>query len=491
MQSELSMPKDWNSKNKKYTSGKERRNSYHGQKKNRKRHNSYGRSLECKENLPEWMTHEGQWDMETQDPVKEFIRAIALDEGYGTCENTLADEPRPAPRVPDWADCLPRAREPSPLDRHLYAQFEAKFDRSIEALWAKDQNTPDDDYQDLPIDFQDLLSSPSDHLFADPAAEKCSIISLTESIWSVEAPESPGLHDRFRPLHIDDAPRPRDLHPLALYDGDDELYDALSSVAHTMRSYTAINHSRDRSGFAEVPPRRRPAPAAPAPRAPAPPAPAEREDLLTAARTHFRPIRREGAEPARHKDGDTFDIRGDLDAVAFRRSESGGLYLGSPPERYLEYRGARTIDYTRLNLTPAQRCPDLDDPAFRLRFPLRQRDAAAQTEREWRAPPACAECGGRAKKMRASAADSTWSEHCAPAPAPAAPARDDELSREWEELLRDISAAHRRYASEAAEGAEGDRKRRHSAAQRCAAACAHPHARFLHCAGALDRPLTR
>ncbi|CAH2240091.1 jg6345 [Pararge aegeria aegeria] len=204
MQSELLMSKDWNSKNKKYSSGKERRNSYHSQKKNnRKRYNSYSRSFE-KEHLPEWMTHEEVWDMESQDPVKEFIRAIALDEGYGTCENTMTDELKEITQaklrlnenmVPNWDDSLdldaewvitddlkPRVR--TPMEEELYAKFEAKFDRSIEALWSKDQNTPDDEYQDLPIDFQDLLSSPSDHLFADPSAEKCSLVSLNESIWS-------------------------------------------------------------------------------------------------------------------------------------------------------------------------------------------------------------------------------------------------------------------------------------------------------------------
>ncbi|XP_072932528.1 uncharacterized protein [Epargyreus clarus] len=531
MQSELSMSKDWNSKNKKYSSGKERRNSYHGQRKNRKRCNSYSRSFESKENLPEWVTHEGVWDMETQDPVKEFIRAIALDEGYGTCENTVTDEIKEitqakfrlnANMVPDWDDSLdfaaewvitedlnPRVR--TPMEEELYAKFEAKFDRSIEALWSKDQNTPDDEYQDLPIDFHDLLSSPSDHLFADPAAEKCSLISLTESIWSTDAADVPAgdradspsrmaeaLHDRFKPLNIGDAAepeRPRELDSFSLYEGE-ELYDALSTVAKTMRSFTAINHSRDRSGFVEVPPprRRRSPPAAPPPAPPPPPREPEREDLLTSARTHFRPIRRE-SEPdaARYADGDTFDIRGDLDRVEFERSESGGVYLGETRERYLEYRASKTIDYGRLNLTAAQRCPDLDDPGFRLRFPVRQRDAGVQTERP-AAAWACEECGRAAKRMRPGAVRGIWSAAracgCEPAPAaaPAAAPPAAELSREWEELLEDISAAHRRYAEEAP---PADRKRRHSAARR-APACSHPHARFLHCAGAaLDRPLTR
>ncbi|XP_026743687.1 uncharacterized protein LOC113505268 [Trichoplusia ni] len=531
MQGELTVSKDWNAKNKKITSGKERRNSYHGQKKNKKRCNSFSRSFDSKENLPEWVTHEGVWDMESQDPVKEFIRAIALDEGYGTCENTVTDEIKEITKgkigmnenmVPDWDDSLdldaewvitedlnPRVR--TPMEEELYAKFEAKFDRSIEALWSKDQNTPDDEYQDLPIDFQDLLSSPSDRLFADPSAEKCSLISLTESIWSTEAADFPpplervespsriadALHDRFRPLNLADVvePEPRELESFALYEGD-EIYDALTTVANTMRSFTAINHSRDRSGFVEVPPRRSGARASRAPPAPPPRSPPRRapsrprEDLLTSARTHFRPIRRESdAEPPRYADGDTFDICGDPDTVDFHRSRSGGLYLGSSLERYLEYRAVRSIDYGRLNLTEAQRCPDLDEPGLRLRFPLRQRDAGVQTEA--RAAPAaaarapCEECGG-AKKMRASAARSVWSGRpCRACALPAPRAAPAAAPRAW--------PAPPAPAPEGGE-ARGDRKRRHSAALRCAATCSHPHARFLPCCSlalAADRPLTR
>ncbi|CAK1585201.1 unnamed protein product [Parnassius mnemosyne] len=538
MQSEISMSKDWNSKNKKYSSGKERRNSYHNQRKNnRKRWNSYSKSFESKESLPEWVTHEGVWDMETQDPVKEFIRAIALDEGYGTCENTVTDEIKEITEVklqmkdnvvPDWDDSLdlatewvitedlnPRVR--SPMEEELYAKFEAKFDRSIEALWSKDQNTPDDEYQDLPIDFQDLLSSPSDHLFADPSTEKYSLISLTESIWSTDAAESllveradspskiaDALHDRFKPLNLSDSAEPmppRELESFTLYESE-ELYDALSTVAQTMRSFTAINHSRDRSGFVEVPPRRRsrepklpvePQPIEEPPRSPS----LDREDLLISSRTHFRPIRRESElDITRYADGDTFDIRGDLDVVDIQRSESGGVYIGSSLERYLEYR-SKSIDYGRLNLTEAQRCADFDDTGFRLRFPVRQHDTGVQTERPdaW----ACEECGRAAKKMR-SAMHSIWSEEsaceCVVHTEPSVAPPRDELSREWEELLADISAAHAQYANATDSVdetlASADRKRRHSAALRCAGVCSHPHARFLHCcAAALDRPLTR
>lgn len=495
------LSKDWK---KKIPTGKERRNSYQGQRKNKKRCNSYSRSFESKESLPEWVTHEGIWDMETQDPVREFIRAIALDEGYGTCENTVTDdmqdiravEPR-IRAVPEWDDGLdlagqwvitdePPPRPLSPSDEELYARFEAKFDRSIEALWARDQNTPDDDYQELPIDFAELLASPSDQLFGAPPPPPplrfasvisppslSSLPSLADSVWACDAPGSPPLHDRLRPLHLASPPPrpppppppPPELESFALYDGD-ELYDALSTVANTVRSLTAINHSRDTSGFCEVPPRRR----ATQPAIVASPPPrrdveteSEREDLLTAARTHFRPIEREPeAEAPRYADGDTFDIRSEPDVIEYRRSASGGAYIGAG--LYLECRGA-----------PAP-----------LRFEVKQQDTGVQTE-----AAACDECASQAKKMRPAGSNTCLT--CAPVVTPLSPPPTDEMSRDWEELLADISAAHAHYvAAPTVESEEGgaDRKRRHSAALRCARQCAHPHARFLPC-HALDRPLTR
>lgn len=516
MQCELSPSKDWSLRNKKFV-GKERRNSYHGQRRNRKRSNGHNRSFESKDSLPEWVTYEGVWDMETQDPVKEFIRAIALDEGYGTCENTITDDIRnnkPLDNaVPDWDDGLDldtdwvladdlEPRTLSPADEELYAKFEAKFDRSIEALW--DQNTPDDEYQDLPIDFHDLLSSPSDLPPPEKKSLPKSFENLTFGSGSLTLPVE-AVTERLRPLHIAD-PAPAELDSFALYEGED-IYEALAAVADTMRSFTAINHSRDTSGFVEVPPRRGRAVPPPAPLPPAGPVRASesaaREDLLTSARTHFRPIRRESdAEAPRYVDGDTFDIRGDLDPVEERRSPRGGVYVAA--ERYLEYRGACTIRYGRLNLTAAQRCPDLEEVGLRLRFPLRQRNAAVQTERLLDSAWECEECGAAAKKMRGGD-ERVWGEAractaCSARAAPSAPPPPPlhaDLSREWEELLSDISAAHARYAAgepepDEPEESPRDRKRRHSAALRCAPACTHPHARFLACCAlALDRPLTR
>ncbi|GBP90831.1 hypothetical protein EVAR_55332_1 [Eumeta japonica] len=590
MQADLQETKDWHPKNKKLSSGKERRYSYHGQQRRSNKKKYYNRSFESKENLPEWMTHEGVWDMDAQDPIREFIRAMALDEGYSTCENTVAEELRELakvnmkqPKVPDlddnldidthWnitEDLISRAR--TPMEEELYAKFEAKFNHSIEALWSKDQaNTPDDEYQDLPIDFQDLLSSPTDQRFLEPSMEKCNKISLTENIWSNDTinsilitqkrKETPTksieiLDDRFKPLNLADniftyvaEPSVKQEEPIPLNNNDS---DPVPSVDSLIYSFILLNHSKDHSSFTEVIPRR--------------PVGMElggsfgavgcgevrgtvsstleppREDLLTSARTHFRPICREAGAPdagVRYTDGTTFDINGDLDPVKYHRSESGYMYLESeeregaerPCCRYLEYRFGETFE-----------C-DGDPNEFRLKFAVCHLEKAVQTEMsnpsaltpiaESAAAPAaaaawglCDECVRRAgaKKMRQSGVDSIWSaegggEQCgscatrvSPSPVLTSHPPNDELSRDWEELLSDISAAHAQYVGTEVgsngEGAgigeggsgggdegwwRGDRKRRHSAALRCARAhgtCPHPHAPFLHCC-ILDRPLTR
>jgi hypothetical protein len=83
----------------------------------------------------------------------------------------------------------------------------------------------------------------------------------------------------------------------------------------------------------------------------------EEEDLLTSTRTHFRPIRTENMELHHstnasnnnniggYADGTTFVIPTNLEEVAFKRSESGTLYLEAEagagletPNRYMEYK---------------------------------------------------------------------------------------------------------------------------------------------------------
>lgn len=83
----------------------------------------------------------------------------------------------------------------------------------------------------------------------------------------------------------------------------------------------------------------------------------EEEDLLTSTRTHFRPIHMESMEShlsihannsnnvGCYADGTTFVIPTSLEEVAFKRSESGTLYLEAEadaglhtPNRYMEYK---------------------------------------------------------------------------------------------------------------------------------------------------------
>ncbi|KAK6621576.1 hypothetical protein RUM44_001383 [Polyplax serrata] len=70
----------------------------------------------------------------------------------------------------------------------------------------------------------------------------------------------------------------------------------------------------------------------------------QEEDLLTSAKTHFRPIRTEelgSSQTGIYADGTTFAISNDLDKVAFKRSESGLLYIeadAETPRKYMEFK---------------------------------------------------------------------------------------------------------------------------------------------------------
>ena len=90
------------------------------------------------------------------------------------------------------------------------------------------------------------------------------------------------------------------------------------------------------------------------------------EDLLTSARTHFRPIRDDG----HWADGTTFPVNDTVERVAYRRSESGNLlYLPGGESPYMEYKEDDTSPASSpvsSNLT--------------LKFRVRQCDKSIQTE---------------------------------------------------------------------------------------------------------------
>lgn len=159
--------------------------------------------------LPEWVTHPDTWDYDSQDPIQDFVKSITMDEGYGTCDNTLADEIIGSKRLyerdsdsgdtddvllfNDWVieDDLcfrPKSRNE---EEESIAMFKAKFS-TMENLWATDEpivisnaNVNVEVYQELPVDLQVLLSSPSDKIFeCCESPDKAMPASLTASIWS-------------------------------------------------------------------------------------------------------------------------------------------------------------------------------------------------------------------------------------------------------------------------------------------------------------------
>lgn len=103
------------------------------------------------------------------------------------------------------------------------------------------------------------------------------------------------------------------------------------------------------------------------------------EDLLTSARTHFRPIKDDG----HWADGTTFPVNNAIpERVAYRRSESGNLlYLPGGESPYMEYRENDTAALSvSTNLTPKFRVRQCDkyvqtDP---VRSPVKRRILSEQ-----------------------------------------------------------------------------------------------------------------
>ncbi|XP_044736077.1 uncharacterized protein LOC123298199 isoform X2 [Chrysoperla carnea] len=85
------------------------------------------------------------------------------DEGYSTSDTTGLFDDELQPSVPR-CDSIDNNQNIDDLDKLV-----AKFDRSIEALWSPETNnenedlpSQEDDFQDVPVDLQELLASPSD-----------------------------------------------------------------------------------------------------------------------------------------------------------------------------------------------------------------------------------------------------------------------------------------------------------------------------------------
>lgn len=248
-----------------------------------------------------------------------------------------------------------------------------------------------DDYEDLPVDIRGLLASP---VTPSPAAVRRRAVAhdrpnqhrpyircgtnITSSIWSEEAATS-------ATSTTEAAVTPAASSPPAVVrwsDGGDRRTVSLIQ----------LNHGGEASCFMEVPPGSKQPRLTNQPVRPhvsQPPAADPGEDLLTSSRTHFRPIRQETAATSvsatssgpSYADGTTFAIRGSLERVQYRRTDSGSLYLqceyDASPKRYLEYRSPE-LELNR----------KIDADEFRLHFRVKQNEVYCQTDGAYEGEPA-------------------------------------------------------------------------------------------------------
>lgn len=240
------------------------------------------------------------------------------------------------------------------------------------------------EYEDLPVDIRGLLASPvSPPIQSDRRSKQIPIVAqnrpyircgtnITSSIWSQD------VEDMQQPLPSS----PPFLAASRWSDGGDRR----------LASLLQLNHGGESSCFAEVLPGEIPrfhVAAAVKSRSPTNQS-ASNEDLLTSARTHFRPIRQEtgcngnassnpttGATQA-YADGTTFAICGSLEDVPYKRTDSGTLYLqqdvSSSPKRYLEWRSTSPSEKAQFTISSQDKC------GFVLRFHVIQNEKYCQTD---------------------------------------------------------------------------------------------------------------
>ncbi|XP_016841260.1 uncharacterized protein LOC100119957 isoform X2 [Nasonia vitripennis] len=259
------------------------------------------------------------------------------------------------------------------LDQLRLAQLQAKFDESLEALW---DTGPGISQGTDSIWAAPSLSIPSGPLWpTDNADASFPIIKLEKN--KAETPI-------YQESHIDDSPLiPWDVDLFSIEDYAEEsgskdsktqdpvswsdsardgpwCWGGLGNIANLGRS------PRTGSCFIPVVPCKSPVTndkeSIQEQKATSLPEPDE--DLLTSARTHFRPIKEDG----HWADGTTFPVNNNIERVTYRRSESGNLlYLPGGESPYMEYRESLSAPIAvPSNLT--------------LKFRVRQCDKSIQTE---------------------------------------------------------------------------------------------------------------
>lgn len=275
-----------------------------------------------------------------------------------------------------FAKSMEREREKEQeleLDQLRLAQLQAKFDQSLEALW---DSGPGNAQDTASIWAAPTLSIPSGPLWPTDTTETIFTLSTSDNGYATDTPYQESI--------VDDSPLiPWDIDLISIEDYAEECSNKNVSEGNVNWSESAMDGSwcckglgsnlaalghspQTGSCFFPVAPRKTPIGTRKESRSnlKVTSLPEPDEDLLTSARTHFRPIKDDG----HWADGTTFAVNNTLERVAYRRSESGNLlYLPGGESPYMEYReNDSPISPTSSNLT--------------LKFRVRQCDKCVQTE---------------------------------------------------------------------------------------------------------------
>ncbi|CAK9831018.1 Uncharacterized protein KIAA0232 [Anthophora retusa] len=230
------------------------------------------------------------------------------------------------------------------LDKLRLAQLQAKFDESLEALW---DSGPGNAQDTASIWAAPTLSIPSGPLWPTDTTETIFALSTSDNGYATDTP--------YPESTVDDSPLiPWDIDLISIEDYADECSNKNKSENNVNWSDSAMDESwcwkglgsnlaalghspQTGSCFFPVAPRKTPIGTRKESRSnlKVNSLPEPDEDLLTSARTHFRPIKDDG----QWADGTTFPVNNTLERVAYRRSESGNLlYLPGGESPYMEYR---------------------------------------------------------------------------------------------------------------------------------------------------------
>lgn len=343
------------------------------------------------------------WELGNEELLREYInnQCDSKDEGYDTpikCdEKDLDDVCFNREWIYEYELNSKKCERPETvIDEINMAKFKAKFNESVEALWNDKPADTSIDELNLPVDFQDLLSSPSDTMFGDVVDGKAKKLPrssgrfMKNSIWSENFNEDETdcmLNEKsFYPRAS--AASDEYKHQLELvrscWENSDMETKNIKSECSSMpwqsnfsscsdlnaksgkwsdvisqnflnTPYRILNHSKHLSSFSEVVPKANTSewPAqviidrfamvqksytlsnssVPVSATKVPDNP--EDDLLTSPKTHFRPIKEDG-----YADGTTFAISSAIDTVNYKLCEDGLLAITSDTQskRYMVYK---------------------------------------------------------------------------------------------------------------------------------------------------------